>query len=184
MKLLEEYDESSDDEPPEETAIVKESALLDIEMSPVLDGRPCPTSETRDISMEQKEESCSALEMEGVSLEHKDEVASTSEMENVSLEHKDEVASTSEMESVSMEHKEKVNSTSLVTVDSKTLSSEMKAETSSNVKEECDKTDNERSQKRKKNSNKEFKPIKRTPPLRTPRTEVLEKKGALLEAVS
>lgn len=150
MKLLEEYDESSDDEPPEETAIVKESALLDIEMSPVLDGRPCPTSETRDISMEQKEESCSTLEMEGVSLEHK----------------------------------EKVNSTSLVTVDSKTLSSEMKTETSSNVKEECDKTDNERSQKRKKNSNKEFKPIKRTPPLRTPRTEVLEKKGALLEAVS
>lgn len=162
MKLLEEYDESSDDEPPEETAIVKESAPVDISMTPVLNEEPCSSVKTRDISMEHKEESCSTIKMEGVSIEHKDEISSTLEMESVSIE-----------------LKEKAGSTSSVIIDNEAVCSEMKTEMCSNVKE-----DNERGQKRKKNSNKEFKPIKRTPPLRTPRTEVLEKKSALLEAVS
>jgi len=54
----------------------------------------------------------------------------------------------------------------------------------SKINNKCEKTTNDRGQKRKNTSKKESKPIKKTPPMRTPRTEVVERKGALLEAVS
>lgn len=132
LKLLEEYKESSDDEPPEETAIVKKSESFNNKSL-----------------IETNEESCSTFKMEIISTEHNEEV-------NISL-----------VDNVSEAINTKVNN-----------------ESSSKVNK-CEKTDSEpRGQKRKKNSKKETKPLKKIPPLRTPRTEVIERKAALLEAVS
>lgn len=130
---MEAYDESgdnqSDDEPPEETAIIKKSALLD----------------------------------------------------NKSLtEHSISLCSASEVVD------KEVYSSPLVKNDSEAVNTEVKIK-SSKVNNGCEKADPENlenGQKRKRNVKKEFKPIKKSLPLRTPRTEIVERKGALLEAVS
>lgn len=130
LKLLEAYAESSDDEPPEEIAIVKESILFDNQ---------------------------TLIEPEGIK-------CSTSEIENV-------------------EHNEKIDSTTIVENNSKTASIKVKIENDLKINGECKISDSEHGQKRKKNSMKDPRPIKKLAPMRTPRTEVMERKGALLEAV-
>lgn len=130
LKLLEEYAESSDDEPPEEIAIIKKSVLFDNQ---------------------------SLIEPE---------ICSTSEM-NVPIKH------------------EKINSMSTIETFSNKISSvEVKIENGLKIKEECKISDSEHGHKRKNNSKKESKPIKKIAPMRTPRTEVMERKGALIEVVS
>lgn len=134
LKLLEEYAESSsDDEPPDETAIVKESAPLNNTILTEPNDEPCSTSKVEDISMKCNDE-----------------------VDSISL---------SVINDVKVENKELTN------------------EKFSKVNGESIKPDFERGQKRKKSPKKEFKPVKKTPPLRTPRTEIVERKGALLEAV-
>lgn len=128
LKLLEEYAVSSDDEPPEEIAIIKESVVHDDQSL-----------------IESEENKCSILEIENVTIENNKQVESISIVEN----------------------------------DSKAASIELKI-----VNGECKKSDSEHGQKRKNNSNKESKPIKKMAPMRTPRNEIMERKGALLEAVS
>lgn len=168
LKLLESYDESSDntqsdDEPPEETSIVKESAPLN------------------DTSLKNpNDDLCSIIETD-VSNRHGEIQDATS---LVKEKPNDEPCSTLETEDVSDGLHEVQDPSALVKDDSEAVNTEMKTEISSKVDEECEKTDIERGQKRKKPQKKEFKPIKRTPPMRTPRTEVMEKKSALLEAVS
>lgn len=127
LKLLEAYDEfgdnQSDDEPPEETAIIKKSALPD---NKSLTEQLCSGSETVD---------------------------------------------------------KEVHSSPLVKNDGEAASTEVKIKSCSKVNEGCEKADPENGQKRKRAIKKESKPIKKTPPLRTPRTEIVERKGALLEAL-
>jgi hypothetical protein len=169
LKLLESYDESSDnnqsdDEPPEETSIVKESVPL---------GNTSLTNSN--------DELCSTLETEDVSDKYSEVQDFTS---LVKEKPNGELCCALETEDVLGEHSEVQDSTALDKDDSEAISTEVKTETSSKVDEECEKTGIERGQKRKKSQKKELKPIKRTPPLRTPRTEVVEKKNALLEAVS
>lgn len=130
---MEEYDESSDGEPPEETTIVKK--LESFDNKSLTDGN---------------EEPCTTSKIGVVSTEHNEEADSTSLVENVI---------------------EAVNT-------------EVNVENCSKV-DQCGKMDSEQhGQKRKRNSKKESKPFKKIPPLRTPRTEVVERKAALLEAVS
>lgn len=130
--MIEEYDKSSDDEPPNETAIIKESASQDI------------------VKAAPNEKQCS---------------------------------STSNIKSVPTEHNKQENITVLTGNESEVVNSDLKVETCLKVNNECEKTITVHSQKRKKLSKKEIKPIKKTPPLRTPRTEIVERKNALLEAV-
>lgn len=80
-----------------------------------------------------------------------------------------------------MQNKEEVDSSTLVDRDSKALSTDVKNDTCSQSNE---KNNNEQGKKRKNTSKKESKPIKKVTPMRTSRTEVVERKGALLEAVS
>lgn len=133
LKLLEEYDESndsqSDNEAPEEMAIVKKCSKQLTECTE----EQCPTLETR---------------------------------------------------AVSIEHNKEVVNTAIVEENSGSVKSEANIDVSPKVNEECENTNNVRGLKRKKTQKKEIKPIKKNPPLRTPRTEMVERKGALLEAVS
>lgn len=130
---MEEYDESSDGEPPEETAIIRKSE----------------SSENKSL-------------IEGI----------------------EEPCSTSKMEVVSTEYDEEANSTSLVDNVSETIDTKINIESCSKI-DKCENTNFEpHGQKRKKSSKKETKSLKKIPPLRTPRTEVVERKTALLEAVS
>lgn len=135
LKLLEEYDESSenqsDNEPPEEIVIIKETLINNKSLT-----------------------------------EHNDETNTTSKKNVLLQKNVDE------------------NSISLVNNDDKAINTEMEIEICSKINKECKKPDLDQGQKRKKNSNKESKPFKKCQPLRTPRTEVMERKGALLEAVS
>jgi hypothetical protein len=139
LKLLEEYDESSDDEPPDETGIVKESTSQETVHNTKL---------------------CSAE-----SLKQNEEVLFTSEI------------------GVSVKLNKKVNSNIFSGNDSEIEKTEVKIENSLKVNEDNYNLESESGQKRKKSSKKEFKQIKKQPPLRTPRTEVVERKGALLEAL-
>lgn len=136
LKLLEEYDASSDnessDEPPEEAVIIKESVPLDNTNSVEVTEEPNSSSEFKDILIESNEKICPKL---------------------------------------SDVDKNDVNNDEAV----KSYSKELK---------ENEKRNSEHGQKRKKPNKKESKPIKKVPPPRTPRTEVMEKKSALLEAVS
>jgi len=77
-----------------------------------------------------------------------------------------------------------VDSTSLIGNDSKAVSTDVNIDICSKINDKYVKTANDHGQKRKNNSKKESKPFKKMPPMRTPRTEVVERKGALLEAVS
>jgi len=61
---------------------------------------------------------------------------------------------------------------------------EVKIESCTKVNEECEKVNSENGQKQNRTSKTEFKPLIKVSPLRTPRTEIVERKGALLEAVS
>lgn len=135
LKMLEEYEETSnqsDDEPPEEMAIVKVSTLPDDSNS-----------------IKPNEESIIKLE------------------------------------DTIIKNSEEMDTASLVNNDDKTVRVDIKIDSCSKVNEVCEKiVPGNNSQKRKKDSKKEFKPIKKQPPPRTPRTEVVERKGALLEAVS
>lgn len=169
LKLLESYDESSDnnqsdDEPPEETSIIKESVSL---------GDTNLTNSNNEL--------CSTLETEDVS-DRNNEIEDFTSL--VTEKPNDELCCALETEDVSGGHIKVQDSTASDKDNGKAISTEMKPEISSKVDEGCKKTGIERGQKRKKPQKKEFKPIKRTPPLRTPRTEVVEKKNALLEAVS
>lgn len=132
---MEEYDESSenhsDNEPPEEIVIVKETALIN----------------------------------------------------NKSVTESINVTSPISKENILLENNVDENSILLVN-NSKTINTEIENKICSKVNEECKKQDLDHGQKRKKNSNKESKPFKKNQSLRTPRTEVMERKGALLEAVS
>lgn len=203
LKLLENYDESSDDEPPEEISIVKESAPVNDTSLTNANDKLCSTSETDGVLNElskvqdssdghcevqdstslvkdkRNDELCSAIETESVlneCSEVQDSISLVKEKPN------DKPCSTLGTESVLNGHSEVQDS--LVKDDSKALNSVVKTDISTNVSEECEKTNIERGQKRKKPPKKDFKPLKRTPPMRTPRTEVVEKKSALLEAVS
>lgn len=133
---MEEYDESSenhsDNEPPEEIVIVKETALIN----------------------------------------------------NKSVTESINVTSPISKENILLENNVDENSILLVNNNSKTINTEIENKICSKVNEECKKPDLDHGQKRKKNSNKESKPFKKNQSLRTPRTEVMERKGALLEAVS
>lgn len=138
LKLLEEYDESndsqSDNEPPEETAIVKKSTLPDNKLLTKYIEEPCSTSEIRAVPIENNKVNTNTTIIKGNS------------------------------ESVSTE----VNN-------DKSILEENEA---------CENTNTERGIKRKKTPKKESKPMKKSQPLRTPRTEIVERKDALLEAVS
>lgn len=76
------------------------------------------------------------------------------------------------------------NTNPLLKNSNEAVNKEVKTESSSKINEECRKVDSENGQKRKRTSKKESKPFKKIPPPRTPRTEIVERKGALLEAVS
>lgn len=82
-----------------------------------------------------------------------------------------------------MEHNKEVDITIIAGNNCKVVNSEVKVESCLKVNNECEKTNTEHSQKRKRCAKKEFKPIKKLPPLRTPRTEIVERKSAFLEAV-
>lgn len=147
LKLLEEYeassDNDSDNEPPEETAIVKESA---------------PSENT--------------IVKESESLDNKS-----------LIEHDKEISSYLEEED-SMKHDEELVSSSLVVNGDEIVNTEVAAESCSKESEECEKKVSEPGLKRKKHNKNESKLAKKVPPPRTPRNEVLEKKAALIEAVS
>lgn len=98
-------------------------------------------------------------------------------------EHNEELCSTTNMKEVFLKCSEEVNTTLLGENGSSVVDLEMKIESCSKVFEEDEKTNTKHCQKRKKSSKKDSKPIKKLPPLRTPRTEVVERKSALLEAV-
>lgn len=97
-------------------------------------------------------------------------------------EYNKELCSTSDTKEVFLECSKEVNTTSLGENGSN-VDLKMKIESCSKVFEEDEKTNAKHCQKRKKSSKKDSKPIKKLPPLRTPRTEVVERKSALLEAV-
>jgi len=132
LKLLEEYEESSDDEPPDETAIIKKSGSQEIDLA----------------------EPCEKLQ-----------------------------SSSSDTRSVHIEHNKEVGTAVLAGNSCRIVNSEVKVESCLKVDNECEKTNTEHSQKRKRSAKKEIKPIKKPPPLRTPRTEIIERKSAFLEAV-
>jgi len=77
-----------------------------------------------------------------------------------------------------------IDSTTLIDNDSKAVSTGVNIDICTKINDKYVKTANDRGQKRKNASKKESKPFKKMPPMRTPRTEVVERKGALLEAVS
>jgi len=89
-----------------------------------------------------------------------------------------------EPSSTSVINNKEVDSTTFIDNDNETVSTDVNIEICSEKNDKCVKTANDRGQKRKNTSKKESKPIKKIPPMRTPRTEVVERKGALLEAVS
>lgn len=104
--------------------------------------------------------------------------------DTILIKNNEEQCSTSKIEDISLENSNEVDSTSLsVLNDNKVLNTEVKIENSSKINGDCGKQGSEQGQKRKRSPKKDFKPVKKTPPLRTPRTEVVERKGALLEAV-
>lgn len=75
------------------------------------------------------------------------------------------------------------SSSDVVDLEMKNENEKMKIESCSKTFEEDEKTNTKHCLKRKKSSKKDSKSIKKLPPLRTPRTEVVERKSALLEAV-
>lgn len=89
-----------------------------------------------------------------------------------------------EPSSTSVINNKEVDSTTLIDNDSNTVSTDVNIDNCSKINDKYVKTANDSGQKRKNNSKKESKPFKKMPPMRTPRTEVVERKGALLEAVS
>lgn len=96
----------------------------------------------------------------------------------------EEQSSTSEIRTVPIENKENVNTT-IIEGNNVSVSIEVNTDESiTKVNEACENVNSERGVKRKKTPKKESKPIKKPPPLRTPRTEIVERKSALLEAVS
>lgn len=89
-----------------------------------------------------------------------------------------------EPNSTSVINNKEVDSTTLIDNDSEAVSADVNIDICSKINDKCVKTTNDRGQKRKNTSKKESKAFKKMPPMRTPRTEVVERKGALLEAVS
>lgn len=146
LKLLEEYDQSSDNqsdnEPPEEMPIVRKSGSPDNKNVSIKNEKPCSTPVKEVVITKKSEESISTLLINN-----------------------------------------KVDSTTLID-DCEAVSTDVNIDVCSKIDEKCVKTTNDRGQKRKNTSKKESKPFKKIPPMRTPRTEVVERKGALLEAVS
>jgi len=88
-----------------------------------------------------------------------------------------------EPSSTSVINNKEVDSITLIDNNSETVNTDVNIDICSK-NDKCVKTANDRGQKRKNTSKKESKPFKKIPPMRTPRTEVVERKGALLEAVS
>jgi len=86
--------------------------------------------------------------------------------------------------STSVINNKEEDSTTLINNDNETVSTDVNIDICSKKNDECVKTANDHGQKRKNTSKKESKPFKKIPPMRTPRTEIVERKGALLEAVS
>jgi len=89
-----------------------------------------------------------------------------------------------EPSSTSVINNKEVDSSTLIDNNSNAVSTDVNIDICSKINDKYVKTANDRGQKRKNNSKKESKPFKRMPPMRTPRTEVVERKGALLKAVS
>ncbi|XP_022166502.1 nuclear fragile X mental retardation-interacting protein 1-like [Myzus persicae] len=145
LKLLEEYDQSSDNqsdnEPPEEMPIVRKSGSPDNKNVSIKNEKPCSTPVKEVVITKKSEESISTLLINN-----------------------------------------KVDSTTLID-DCEAVSTDVNIDVCSKIDEKCVKTTNDRGQKRKNTSKKESKPFKKIPPMRTPRTEVVERKGALLEAL-
>ncbi|XP_001946648.1 nuclear fragile X mental retardation-interacting protein 1 [Acyrthosiphon pisum] len=146
LKLIQEYDQSSDNqsdnEPPEEMPINKKSGSPD----------------NKNVS-EQSENPCTTPIIEVLITDKNEEPSSTSVINN------------------------EVDSTTLIDNDSKAVSTDVNIDICSKINDKHVKTANDRGQKRKNTSKKESKPFKKMPPMRTPRTEVVERKGALLEAL-
>ncbi|XP_026822903.1 putative uncharacterized protein DDB_G0274405 [Rhopalosiphum maidis] len=176
LKLLEEYDQSSDNqsdnEPPEEMPIVKTSGSL----------------ENKNV-LEQNEKPCSTSVIEALIAEKNEEPGSTSitgKNEEPGSTQIIEALTTEKQSSILVTENKEVDSTLLIDHDSEvvnTNNTDVKIDICSKINDKCEKTTNERGQKRKNTSKKESKPVKKMPPMKTPRTEVVERKGALLEAL-
>jgi len=110
--------------------------------------------------------------------EQNENLCSTSVVDVLITEKNEEPSSTSVIEN------KKVDSITLIEHDGEAASTDVKIDECSNINNKSEKTTDERGQKRKNTSKKGSKPVKKMPPMRTPRTEVVERKGALLEAVS
>lgn len=199
LKLLEEYDESSDNqsdsEPPEEIPIVRTSVSLENKNVLEQNENPCSTSVVETsiieknvepgfsstiealITEEYGEPGCSTSITEALITEENVEPNSTPVVENLITEKNEKPSS------ISVIKNKEVDSTTLMDQNSEAVSTDVKIDESSKINDKCEKTTNERGQKRKNTSKKESKPVKKIPPMKTPRTEVVERKGALLEAL-
>lgn len=199
LKLLEEYDESSDNqsdsEPPEEIPIVRTSVSLENKNVLEQNEDSCSTSVVETSIIEKNVEPGVSSTIEALITEENEEPGSTSIIEALITEENVELGSTPVVKnlvtekikkpsSISVIKNKEVDSTTLMDQNSKAVSTDVKIDESSKINDKCEKTTNERGQKRKNTSKKESKPVKKTPPMKTPRTEVVERKGALLEAVS
>lgn len=199
LKLLEEYDESSDNqsdsEPPEEIPIVKKSVSLEKKNVLEQNEKPCSTSEVETSIIEKNVEPGFTSTIEALITEENEEPGSTSTIEPLTTEENVEPNSTPVVENLITEKNEKpssisviknkeLDSTTLIDQNNEAVSTNVKIDESSKINDKCEKTTNERGQKRKNTSKKESKSVKKIPPMKTPRTEVVERKGALLEAVS
>ncbi|XP_025193010.1 nuclear fragile X mental retardation-interacting protein 1 [Melanaphis sacchari] len=164
LKLLEQYDQSSDDlsdnEPPEELPIVRTSESL----------------ENKNV-LEQNEKPCSSSVIETSIIEKNEEPSSTPVIDALITEKNENSNSTSIIKN------KEVDSTLIIDRDSEVISTDVKTDVCSKTNDKCEKSINERGQKRKNTSKKESKPVKKMPPMKTPRTEIVERKSALLEAL-
>jgi len=140
--------------------------------------------------LEQNEKPCSTSVIEALIPEKNEEPDSTSipeKNEEPGSTKIIEALTTEKQSSILVTENKEVDSTLLIDHDSEvvnTNNTDVKIDICSKTNDKCEKTTNERGQKRKNTSKKESKPVKKMPPMKTPRTEVVERKGALLEAVS